>query len=623
MTAQSVSAPSTAAERVRYPEIADHGLIGDLQSAALVAGDGTIDWFCCPRFDSPSVFASLLDHDRGGHFRIAPVATSVRRQLYFPSTAILVTRFMTEDGVGEVVDFMPIHDPEKPSERRRIVRVMRAVRGTVRFRVECAPRIDYGRADHELSVNESGARFTSPTLTLALHSTFPLQAQGKDVAAEITLTQGQVEGVMLESGPDATPRPVEREAVREIMDRTIQDWRSWLDRSSYVGRWREIVQRSAITLRLMTYAPTGALVAAPTTGLPEQVGGERNWDYRFTWVRDASFSIYALLGLGFDHEAFRFLTWMRDRVMDQAEDGSAPLKIMYRIDGSSDLVETSLDHFEGYRGSRPVRIGNGAADQLQLDIYGEALDSLYHGNSRGLRIGHPGWVKLQKVMGWLIDHWDQPDEGVWETRGGRQNFTYGRLMCWVAMDRTIKLATEYGLPADISRLMTERDRIYNQLVEKGFNQRVGAYTQHYNTDVLDASVLLMPLVGFAAPTDPMWQSTLRAVDEQLVSDSLVYRYNPSASPDGLRGQEGTFSICTFWYVDALARSGRLEDARLVFEKMLTYSSPTGLFAEEIGLTGEQLGNFPQAFSHLSLINAAMNLDYQLDHGAGTVNVIRH
>jgi pentatricopeptide repeat protein len=365
------------------------------------------------------------------------------------------------------------------------------------------------------------------------------------------------------------------------------------------------------------------VVAAPTAGLPEQVGGERNWDYRFTWVRDASFSVYALLGLGFDDEAFRFMTWLRDRVMDQAGEDSGPLKIMYRVDGSSDLVETTLDHFEGYRGSRPVRIGNGAADQLQLDIYGEAMDSLYHGNTRGLRIGHIGWTRLQKIMDWLTAHWDQPEEGIWETRGGRQNFTYGRLMSWVAMDRMIKLATEYGLPADIPRLMTERDRIYNQLVEKGFNQRVGAYVQHYNTEVLDASVLLMPLVGFAAPTDPMWQSTLRAVDKELVSDSLVYRYNPSASPDGLRGEEGTFSICTFWYVDALARSGRLEDARLVFEKMLTYSNSMGLFSEEIGLTGEQLGNFPQAFSHLSLINAAMNLDYQLDHGAGRVDVLSH
>ena len=621
VTVQSLSVPAPTGDRVRYPEIADHGLIGDLQSAALVALDGTIDWFCCPRFDSPSVFASILDYDRGGYFRVAPVTESVRRQLYFPSSAVLITRFMSDGGVGEVLDFMPIEDPRRQTERRRIVRVLRVVRGTMRFRLECSPRFDYGRSPHELTVYEAGALFASPSLRLALHSTVPLEAHGKDVAAEVTLTEGQVAGVVLESGPDVSPRNVQAPALDDLLRSTVRNWGSWLARSTYAGRWREIVQRSAITLRLMTYGPTGALVAAPTAGLPEQIGGERNWDYRFTWVRDASFSVYALLGLGFEEEASRFLLWMRERVIDQAGDGSGPLKIMYRVDGSSDLTETVLDNFEGYRGSRPVRIGNGAADQLQLDIYGEALDSVYHGHTRGLRVGHAGWMRLRTMIDWLADHWDQPDEGIWETRGGPQNFTYSRLMSWVAMDRMIRLATEHGLPADLPRLIKERDRIYGQLVEKCWNQQVGAYVQYNGTDVLDASVLLMPLVGFASPTDPMWQTTLRAVDEQLLSDSLVYRYNPSASPDGLRGHEGTFSICTFWYVDALARSGRLEDARLAFEKMLTYSSPTGLFAEEIGLTGQQLGNFPQAFSHLALINAAMNLDYQLDHGAGKVDVL--
>ncbi|MDR0358505.1 MAG: glycoside hydrolase family 15 protein, partial [bacterium] len=282
----------------------------------------------------------------------------------------------------------------------------------------------------------------------------------------------------------------------------------------------------------------------------------------------------------------------------------------------------SLEHFEGYRGSRPVRIGNGAADQLQLDIYGEAIDSLYQAEQLGMRIGHPGWVNLNEVMDWLVDNWDQPDEGIWETRGGRKDFTLSRLMCWVALDRMIKIATNRGLPANLTRLITERDRVYRQIVERGWNAQKGAYVQHYGSDVMDASTLLMPLVGFAAPTDPMWQSTLRAVDRDLVSDSLVYRYDPKASPDGLPGSEGTFSICTFWYVDALARSGRLEDARQVFEKMLTYGNHVGLYSEEIGPTGEQLGNFPQAFSHLALINAAIHLDFQLDHGAGTVDVLR-
>jgi GH15 family glucan-1,4-alpha-glucosidase len=618
---QAVSPTLSVEERIKYPEIADHGLIGDLQSAALVAVDGTIDWFSCPRFDSPTVFASLLDHERGGHFRIGSASESVPRQLYIPSTAVLVTRFMTADGVGEVLDFMPVDEPRKPTDRRRIVRVMRTVRGTMRFVVECSPRFDYGRAQHDLALTELGAIFSSPQLRLVLHSTIPLERRGLDVLGQVTLTEGEVAGVVLESGPDNTPGSISREEVIEMLRATMDNWRNWLRRSAYAGRWREMVERSAITLRLMTYAPTGALVAAPTAGLPEQVGGERNWDYRFTWVRDASFSIHALLGLGFEEEAIAFLVWLNDRVIDQAGSDSGPLKIMYRVDGSTDIGETVLEHFEGYRGSRPVRIGNGAADQLQLDIYGEMMDSIFQANQRGLRVGHRGWTHLRKTMNWLAENWDRPEEGIWETRGGRQHFTYGRMMSWVAIDRMVKMAREHGLPADLSRLITERDRVYEQVVDRGWNARQEAYVQHYDTDVLDASVLLMPLVGFVSPSDPMWQSTLRAVDRELVSDSLVYRYNPSASPDGLRGHEGTFSICTFWYVDALARSGRLEEAQLVFEKMLTYANPLGLFAEEIGLTGEQLGNFPQAFSHLALINAAINLDAQLDRGPTVVDVL--
>ncbi|MBO0762350.1 MAG: glycoside hydrolase family 15 protein [Candidatus Dormibacteraeota bacterium] len=618
MAQHAVSSPSVTVDRLRYAAIADHGLIGDLQTSALVAVDGTVDWFCCPRFDSPSVFASLLDHDRGGYFRIGPATECVPRQLYFPSSAVLVTRFMTADGVGEVVDFMPIHDARQPSDHHRLVRVLRVVRGTLRFVLECAPRFDYGRAAHELEVRDSGAVFHSPHLRLTLHSTIGLQQTGGDVRAEVTLREGQAAGVILESGSDAPPRAPARDELLQMLDETIGHWRAWLRRSTYTGRWREIVERSAMTLRLMTYAPTGALVAAPTAGVPEQVGGERNWDYRFTWVRDASFSIYALLGLGFEDEAVSFVRWLSDRVIDQAGESSGPLKIMYRVDGGTDLTEEVLSHFEGYRGSRPVRIGNGASDQLQLDIYGELMDSLYQADRHGLRIGHPGWVQLRKIMDWLSANWDQPDEGIWETRGGRQNFTYGRLMSWVALDRTVRLARERGLPADLNRLVLERDRIYEQLIERGWNARKRAYVQHYDTDVVDASVLLMPLVGFASPIDPMWRSTLRAVDQELVSDSLVYRYDPSASPDGLRGSEGTFSICTFWYVDALARSGRVEEARLVFEKMLTYANPLGLLSEEIGLTGEQLGNFPQAFSHLALINAAVNLDHQLNRAAAGV-----
>jgi GH15 family glucan-1,4-alpha-glucosidase len=612
MAVEQLKRPEVETRASAYPEIGDHGLIGDLQTAALVSSDGTIDWFCCPRFDSPSIFASLLDAQRGGRFRISSSKAAVTRQLYLPSSPVLVTRFMTEDGVGEVVDFMPINQPEVATDRHMIVREIRAVRGTIAFDIECAPRFDYARADHTLALTDEGARFDSHDLSVVLHTPVPLQGDGRDVRGRVVLNEGEVTGFVLESGRNLTPHHLERAEIRALTEKTIAHWRAWLNRSTYTGRWREEVLRSAMTLRLMTYAPSGALIAAPTAGLPELVGGERNWDYRFTWIRDASFTVYAMLGLGYDDEAFAFMKWVNDRVVDQVGNGSGPLKIMYRVDGSSDLTEETLDHFEGYKGSRPVRIGNGAADQLQLDIYGEMMDSVYHAHRRGLRAGYSGWTHLRHTMDWLASNWDQPDEGIWETRGGRQDFTYGRLMSWVALDRVVRIARDTGFPARLNEWIQQRDQIYEQLIKRAWNSEKGAFVQHYDTDVLDASVLLMPLMGFVSPTDPMWQSTLKAVDQELVSDSLVYRYNPSASPDGLQGHEGTFSICTFWYVDALARSGRLDDARLVFEKMMTYANPLGLFSEEIGLTGEQLGNFPQAFSHLALINAAVNLNRALD-----------
>jgi pentatricopeptide repeat protein len=368
-----------------------------------------------------------------------------------------------------------------------------------------------------------------------------------------------------------------------------------------------------MTLKLLTYQPTGAPVAAATFGLPEQAGGERNWDYRFTWFRDASMSLHALVGLGYLEEATKFAHWMRERGTEsEGAGGSGPVKVVYRIDGSSDLSEEILSHFEGWRGSRPVRTGNGAADQLQLDIYGEILDAILTGDEYGLQITHQGWISLTKLMDWVAANWDQPDEGVWEIRGGRKDFTFGRVQCWVALDRAIRLARRHGWPANIANWAAERDKLYNQIMERGWNPKIRAFTQHYGTEVLDSSLLLMPLEGFIAPTDPMWLSTLGAMEKELVSDSLVYRYNPAASPEGLHGGEGTFSLCTFLYVDALARAGRLDDAVLTFEKMQTYGNHLGLYSEEIGSTGEQLGNFPQAFTHLSLINAALSLNGELD-----------
>jgi GH15 family glucan-1,4-alpha-glucosidase len=609
--------PATGVHAMRQKTpalISEHGLIGDLQTSALVATDGSIDWFCCPRFDSPSVFARILDHQRGGYFRIAPInVDTVVKQLYFPDTALLITRFMSETGVAEVIDFMPIpEDPKVVTDNHRIVRVVRGIRGELQLKLECAPRFDYGRAQHTVNVTENGAVFEGAGLKLTLHGMPGLQQDGGDVSATRTVRANETLGVILESAADTPPRPLSYDELWNVLEGTAQFWRDWIGRSTYRGRWREMVDRSAMTLKLMTYAPTGALVAAPTTALPEQLGGERNWDYRFTWVRDASYSVGALLALGYRDEALAFMWWLRDRFEQHVGTSSGPLKIMYRVDGSSDLVEESLEHLEGYMGSRPVRIGNGAADQLQLDIYGEAMFALSQTGGFRPPIAHRGWKDITNIVDWLVNNWDQPDEGIWETRGGRRDFIYGRIMSWVALDNAIRMARELGRPADLVHWIAARDAVYEQIIERGWNPERNAFVQYHGTDVMDAAILIMPIAGFVVPSDPMWQSTLDAIEQELVSDSLVYRYNPSASPDGLTGDEGTFSICTFWYVDALARSGRLEKARYVFEKMLTYANHVGLYSEEIGPTGEQLGNFPQAFSHLSLIGAAVTLDAALN-----------
>ncbi|UJB40567.1 glycoside hydrolase family 15 protein [Streptomyces sp. A1-5] len=599
----------------RYPPIADHGIVGDLQTAALISSEGVVDWFAAPRFDSPSVFAALLDHDRGGHFRFAPDAPgSTCKQLYYPDTAVLVTRFMSPDGVGEIFDCMPPDRTGTPSDRHVLIRGACAVRGTVHFGLECRPRFDYGRATHTCEVRDDTATFRAPGITAHLQSSFPLRPDGVDVRGTLTLRAGQLAtAVLTVDGPDApAPPPLTPHGAAERYWEVVDFWQRWVQTSRYRGRWPGVVHRSAITLKLLTYAPTGAPVAAATMGLPEQVGGERNWDYRYTWVRDSSLSVRALLDLGFVEEAAQFTRWLGDRL--QARDGERgePLQIMYRVDGDPDLPEEVLPHLAGYRGSAPVRVGNAATDQLQLDIYGEALYALSEGREIAMRAGYHGWKNLARTLDWLADSWDRPDEGIWETRGGRQHFTFSRIMSWVAFDRGLKLAAEYSRPADTARWTAARDAILEQVMQRGWDARQQALVQYYDGTVLDASLLLLPRVGFLAPRTLSWLSTLDAMERTLVSDSLVYRYDPVASPDGLRGSEGTFSLCTFLYVDALARAGRLRQARYTFEKMQTYANHVGLFAEEIGPSGEQLGNFPQAFTHLSLIMAATTLDDALD-----------
>ncbi|MCX4524123.1 MULTISPECIES: glycoside hydrolase family 15 protein [unclassified Streptomyces] len=600
----------------RYPPIAEHGLIGDLQTAALVTSKGVVDWFAAPRFDSPTIFAGLLDHDRGGYFRIGPDdADATCKQLYYPDTALLVTRFMSPDGVGEAIDWMSPNTSRTPADRHTLIRTIRTVRGTVHFDLECRPRFDYGRASHELDLRSTDATFRAPGVTAFLQSTFPLERDGDDLRGSITLKVGETAAAVLTvCGADAeAPAPLTVDGVTGQLWDAADFWQTWVRGSNYRGRWPDMVNRSAITLKLLTYAPTGAPVAAATMGLPEQVGGERNWDYRYTWVRDGSLSVRALLDLGYVEEATAFTRWLGDRLRETAGKPGEPLQIMYRVDGEPLLGEEVLGHLEGYRGSAPVRLGNAAADQLQLDIYGEALYALSAGREVAYHVGFRGWKVLSRTLDWLADSWDRPDEGIWETRGGRKDFTYSRVMCWSAFDRGLRLAADFSRPADTDRWTKARDAILEQVMEHGWSETNQAYVQHYGgDDVLDASLLLMPRVGFISPRDPSWLTTLDAMDRTLVSDSLVYRYDPAASPDGLRGSEGTFSLCTFLYVDALARAGRLRPARYTFEKMHTYANHVGLFAEEVGPSGEQLGNFPQAFTHLSLITAACTLDEALD-----------
>lgn len=603
------------AELDRYLPIGDHGLIGDMHTAALVGSDGTIDWYCPGRFDAPSVFAALLDRRRGGYWALSPRGSDwTSRQLYLPDTAVLLTRFSSDDGVAEIEDFMPVGGIDG---HHGIVRRVHCVRGRMPMVCAFEPRPDYGRGTYRFDLTDQGVRCTGDGPTMTLSTPHRLDRTDGGLRAEVTLDDGDTATFVLVGCDDDSAVPsYSEQRTRGAFDDTIMFWRRWLDQSRYQGRWQEMVHRSALTLKLLTYAPTGALVAAPTTSLPEQLGGERNWDYRYTWIRDAAFSLYALLRLGFTDEAGAFMAWLTDRVQTSPGGDKPPLQVMYTIDGDADLPEITLDHLEGYRGSAPVRVGNAASDQLQLDIYGELIDSVYLYNKYGSPLFARDWNDLTRMVDWLCEHWDQPDEGIWETRAGRENFTYSRLMSWVAIERGMRVARQRGLPADLGRWRDARDAIYRQIMERAWNDEVGAFTQHYDTTTLDASVLLMPMVKFIAPTDPTWLSTLDAIEQVLVSDSLVYRYDPDAAPDGLRGDEGTFSMCTFWYVEALTRAGRIDEARLVFDKMLTYANPIGLYSEEVGPRGELLGNFPQAFTHLSLISAAFNLDRALSERRG-------
>ncbi len=591
-----------------YLPIEEHGIVGDLRTVALIGTDGTVDWYCPARFDAPSLFGALLDKNKGGYFSItARTSYAKPKQLYLPDTNILLTRFQGKDAVGEVIDFMVPETRSTGKARDLLVRQARAVRGTVTFELACHPAFDYGRLSHELQIIQGvGAVFASPLGRAVLRTDVSLKAEDDGVAATFTLQEGESADFHLEWNGDV--RPVTAGETDEALTRTQDFWQGWLGQSRYRGRWRETVQRSALALKLLVYHPTGALVAAPTTSLPEEPGGTRNWDYRYAWLRDASFTVYSLMRLGFLEEAASFMDWLQKRC--ETATAERDVMIMYTVDGSDHLPETTLGHLDGYHGAKPVRIGNGAVGQRQLDVYGEIMDSVYLYNKE-VPISYDLWTGLSKRLDWLSRHWTEPDEGIWEIRGPRQRFTYSALMTWVAYERAGRLARDRGLPAPVERWRKLAAQAHRFVQEQCWDPGLQTYVMYPGSQLLDASVLVMPLVKFAGPTDPRFLATLDKISGELVSDSLVNRYALTGA-DGIADGEGTFSLCSFWYVEALTRAGRVREARMIFEKMLTYANHVGLYAEQVGHSGEALGNFPQAFTHLALISAALNLDQALD-----------
>jgi len=599
---------------VSYQPIENYGIIGDLHTAALVGLNGSIDFMCFPEFNSPSIFAALLDDKKGGCFSISPVFKQMKnKQLYLPDTNVLLTRFLSSEGVGEVLDHMPVVADH--NEGKKLIRRITTVRGEVTYRLQCRPRFNYGRDVHTAEqTNPNEIIFhcgQQKEASLRLSASIPMQISDNDAIAEFTLAAGQSADFLLQ---EASAEPAGKEDLKGYITQTtiqtINYWKDWIARSTYKGKWLETVNRSALLLKLLTSCKYGSIIAAPTFGLPESIGGRRNWDYRYTWIRDASFTVYSFIRLGYTKEAGFFMGWVEKLCQDIKE--GERLGIMYSIDGQRQLKESSLDNFEGYKQSSPVRIGNDAYGQLQLDIYGELMDSVYLYNKHGEPISYDFWKNLEQQMDWLSNNWNQPDDGIWEVRGGKKNFLYSRLSCWVALDRAMKIAEARSFPRN-GNWKKEKDKIYDSIFTDFWDKEKKAFMQFPGAVTVDASALLMPLVRFISPKDPRWLSTLKRIEEELVTDSLVYRYRPEvAAPDGFVSREGTFSMCTFWYVECLSRAGQLEKARFYFEKMLGYANHLGLFSEQLGFEGEHLGNFPQAFTHLGLISAAYNMNKQFN-----------
>lgn len=599
-----------------YQPIDSYAMIGDLSTIALISPQASIDFLCFPHFDSPSVFAALLDDARGGRFSIAPTGGDGWRnkQLYIPATNVLVTQFLSDDGIAEITDFMPVGDH---SRTRRVVRRVQTLKGSMRFVLRCEPRFDYARSRHETTMDAGTVVFTpeGPEAAARLRSlnpTIALTIQDGAATAQFTLAPNDAADFVFEMAEDdALPGADEPASVDEALAHSLRFWRDWVLAGTFPTRWREMVVRSALTMKMLCSSATGGIAAAGTFGLPEEIGGERNWDYRFTWIRDASLTATTLTLLGLTDEMTSYIRWIEDRYDDSDRPGE--LQIMYGIDGRQDLSEQLLGTLAGYRGSSPVRIGNGAYDQLQIDIYGELLVAVDAYDQRCCPISHDLWEQVTQSVDWTCSNWRRQDEGVWEVRGGPREFLYSRLMSWVAIDRGIRIAERRGLPAPMQRWRSVRDEIYHEVFQAFWNDELQAFVQHRDAATLDASCLLMPLLGMISPTDPRWISTLDAIGEALVEGAFVYRYRTEeAASDGLSGTEGTFTMCSFWYVECLARAGRLDEARLLFEKLHGFSSTLGLYTEELSAGGVALGNYPQNFTHLGLVHAALALDEALD-----------
>ena len=591
----------------RYPAIADHGIIGDLETAALVALDGTIDFLCLPSFDSPSVFLSILDAERGGRFAVeALIEDSRREQRYLRDTNVLVTQTIGAEAEVALYDFMPVRRRPSPS---RVVRLARVTRGRARIRCVCAPRFDYARGSHSVTITGKAVTFTAASgHRLRLTTTASLTTDGNDVFADAELVAGKEVAFVLEllgEGDDSRVRRG-RDPGRELRQ-TVVFWRRWIAKSRYEGEWRGLVRRSALTLKLLQSRRTGAIIAAPTFGLPEQIGGARNWDFRYAWIRDSAFTVYALGRIGLGREAGAFAQWLVDRCGEAKSPGE--LQSLYTIDGEREITEQTLDHLEGHAGSRPVRIGNGAYDQLQLDIYGELMDALHQRDEQGERPSRALWNRIVELVDWVGRNWRRADQGIWEVRSGCQEFLYSRVMCWVALDRALRIASRRSLPAPREEWRAAREAVRADIDEHFWSSALDSFVGTRGGDTVDAACLVMPLVGFIAPANPRWQSTLRAVEARLVRDGMVRRYEMTGmDTDAGSAEAPSFTVCSFWYVECLAVGGEEERARLTMKGLLERANHVGLYSEDLGVDGEQLGNFPQGLTHSALIGAAVALE---------------